>query len=361
MQAKELAEKYLIFKCLAGSHSYGTNIESSDVDTRGLFIAPPENILSCIQSIEQVCDDKNDETIFELRKFMKLAAECNPNIIELLATDECNIQFISWPMIELRKNLHLFISKKARHSFSGYAVSQLHRIRGHHKWIQRPKPVEPPQLVDYSYFIDTADGNIIRDKDSLLKLSQQTFLAATVGEYLYRVFESPEFFKEKLGFFTEDGTQLRYVDVEDSVLSERATYRGNFIVRQQDFKRDHKEWKSYWEWKAKRNVARAELEEKFGFDCKHALHLVRLYKMGHEILSEGKVVVRRPDAQELLDIRNGKFNYEELLAWAADADKKLDALYETSSLPYGADYVKIDELYRSIVLRYWKEHDLLHV
>ncbi|AEZ66297.1 hypothetical protein phiTE_131 [Pectobacterium phage phiTE] len=36
-----------------------------------------------------------------------------------------------------------------------------------------------------------------------------------------------------------------------------------------------------------RNAARHELEEKFGYDTKHAMHLVRLLRMSQEILETG--------------------------------------------------------------------------
>ncbi len=35
----------IIFKALVGSHSYGTNIEGSDKDFKGIFIQSPEDCL----------------------------------------------------------------------------------------------------------------------------------------------------------------------------------------------------------------------------------------------------------------------------------------------------------------------------
>lgn len=60
--------------------------------------------------------------------------------------------------------------------------------------------------------------------------------------------------------------------------------------------------------------------------------------MGAEILETGKVNVFRPDAQELLDIRNGKLTYEELLEYAEFMDNKVSKeLYKTSFLPRSCD------------------------
>lgn len=359
MNIQEIANKYCIFKCLAGSHSYGTNIPSSDVDIRGVFIAPPDNIISTISVAEQSQSTEADETIFEIRKFIMLAAENNPNIIELLYTDESNIQFIDWPMQILRENAHLFLSKKARHSFSGYAMSQLHRIKGHNKWISNPQSKDPPHLKDYCKLIHN-NGHVCEDGLEIEIFGQKHFLVETFGTTIYRVYKSDEFFKEKLGFFTLDGIQLKYVDVKEDVLNSRAQYVGTLIINIEEYKKKRRTWKDYWEWKKNRNPVRAELEEKYGYDLKHSLHLVRLMTMCQEILTIGKVIVRRPDAQYLLNIRNGQFDYDWLIKWAKDMDESMNKLYETSKLPYSADYESIDKLYRKIIFRYWKEKQLIN-
>lgn len=96
--------------------------------------------------------------------------------------------------------------------------------------------------------------------------------------------------------------------------------------------------KNYWEWKRNRNEKRSELEEKFGYDTKHAAHLVRLLRMGEEILKGEGVKVRRPDAQELLAIRNGEWDYEDLVKWAESKDTEIrEVLYKKTSLPKTPD------------------------
>lgn len=350
--------KYLVYKCLAGSHAYGTNIPGSDTDTRGVFIAPPEFTLSCFQSVEQVQSSEIDETIFELKKFLKLSAECNPNIIELLFTDDKNVLFIDPVFKKIRDNRHLFLSKKARHSFSGYAHSQLHRIKGHHKWIAKPQPAEHPRLGDYCKIV-TKNGSVITDPATIRDICQKSFAALTFGGHQFRLFQSPEFFADKLGVFTDDEIQVRGIDVAEDVLDNKAEYIGFLILNMESFKKVYSDWKHYWEWKKNRNPDRAKLEEQFMFDTKHAMHLVRLLKMSEEILEKGEVIVFRPDAQELLDIRNGKFNYQELLDWAEKSEQRLEAMYEKSTLQYSANYKAIDKLYREVVLEYWDRHGLL--
>ena len=49
-----------------------------------------------------------------------------------------------------------------------------------------------------------------------------------------------------------------------------------------------KHWDSYQAWKTHRNPARAELERQHGYDTKHAMHLIRLMRMGLEVLETGE-------------------------------------------------------------------------
>lgn len=74
----------VVFECQAGSHLYGTATEDSDVDIRGVFIPTEEYFFGFLYSIEQIEDKGKDTTHFDVRKFLKLASGCNPNIVELL-------------------------------------------------------------------------------------------------------------------------------------------------------------------------------------------------------------------------------------------------------------------------------------
>ena len=80
-------------------------------------------------------------------------------------------------------------------------------------------------------------------------------------------------------------------------------------------------------------------------NCKHAYHLVRLIKMAEEILTTGKVIVKRPDREDLLSIRNGAWSYEKLISFAEEKQKSLDIAYNSYNvLPKAPNFKKIDEL-----------------
>ena len=123
----------LMMECVAGSHMYGINRPESDKDIRGLFRLHPDAWLSIMEPPQEVADEKQDIKYFELRKIIKLATDCNPNIIELLwVPDDCML-FKNNVYEELKKNRSLFISKKAQHTFLGYSYSQIKRAKGQNK------------------------------------------------------------------------------------------------------------------------------------------------------------------------------------------------------------------------------------
>jgi hypothetical protein len=109
-----------------------------------------------------------------------------------------------------------------------------------------------------------------------------------------------------------------------------------------------KHWNHYQTWRRQRNPARAALEERHGYDTKHAMHLVRLLRMGTEILTDGEVRVRRPDAEELRAIRAGSLRYEDLLEMARREDARIAELEARSPLPEQPDAEAIETLIEEI-------------
>jgi predicted nucleotidyltransferase len=110
-----------------------------------------------------------------------------------------------------------------------------------------------------------------------------------------------------------------------------------------------RERQQYDEWVRKRNPERAELERKHGYDTKHAMHLLRLLRMAREILERGEVLVKRPDAAELLSVRDGALSFDDLLARAEEMGEALPRLAAASPLPDQPDEEHLDALCCRIV------------
>ena len=73
----------IILLGLGGSHAYGTNVEGSDVDIRGIALNSKKDIL-CGHQFKQVVHEATDTTIYSINKIIDLLSNCNPNTIEIL-------------------------------------------------------------------------------------------------------------------------------------------------------------------------------------------------------------------------------------------------------------------------------------
>lgn len=328
-----------------GSHAYGTNVETSDEDFKGVAIPPQEYFLGSIKRFEQaeLKSPDPDAVIYDIRKFFNLAAECNPNIIEVLHTDPSD-HFIVDPIGEIiLEHKNDFLSKKIKHTFLGYSVAQLKRIKTHKKWIMNPRTIDP-QRVDFGL-----------PEATLIPADQLMAASAEIQKELDR-FQFD--FMESL----DEPTKIEIRSVMSQMLAElkittdqqwmsaarKIGLTDNFIdlmQRERQYTGAKREFDQYQNWRKTRNTSRSELEEKFGYDTKHAYHLVRLIRMCEEVLKTGKVIVRRPDREELLTIRNGAWSYEQLIEFAESKERELNELYNTSNiLPKLPNKEKLDQL-----------------
>lgn len=117
----------IIMLGLGGSHAYGTNVETSDLDVRGCALNNKEEILTN-QNFEQFVDERTDTTIYAFNKLVSLLCNCNPNTVEMLGLKPEHYLYLSPIGKELLDNKQLFLSKKAAQAFGGYATAQLRRL-----------------------------------------------------------------------------------------------------------------------------------------------------------------------------------------------------------------------------------------
>lgn len=123
-----------IFESVAGSTLYGLNTPTSDLDKRGIFFENIADVLNISgRQNGEIADDKQDTKFYSLGKFLKLASECNPNIIELLWVPEEAILYKTPLYDELISHREWFMSKRALYSFKGYAYAQIQRAKGLNK------------------------------------------------------------------------------------------------------------------------------------------------------------------------------------------------------------------------------------
>lgn len=114
----------IILEGITGSVAYGLDTENSDVDIKGIYLLPTTAVLSMGYNVEKTTKDHTDPdwVYHELQKFIKLASDCNPTVLELLFLAEYNILTPVGKL--LVDNRHLFLSQSARMKYGGYALSQ---------------------------------------------------------------------------------------------------------------------------------------------------------------------------------------------------------------------------------------------
>lgn len=308
-------EPRTIYLARHGSHAYGTNLPESDVDLRGAAVPPRSHVTGFAYIFEQseanpeptvVGAAPIDRVVYSLRKFMNLASDCNPNVLEVLFVEDSDIIESTEEGRILRENRELFLSKKVKHTFTGYAISQLKRIKTHRNYLLNP-PSHKPSREEYGL-------------GTTMKIT-----ADMMGAFDKVVAEGNE--------------------VHPNVME--------LVQKEKQYKSAMEAWNSYQRWDTNRNEARKNFERDYGYDTKHAMHLVRLLRMCREILNGQGMIVRRPDAKELLDIRHGGWKYDDLVAWAEKQDEEMQVLYDESPLPHTPDLPRLNDLCVELHHRFW--------
>lgn len=344
---KEDNFKRVIFLTKHGSHAYGTNTPESDEDFRGVCIPPQSYFIGFIHKFEQIVKKEPDAQIFDIRKFFSLAFQNNPNILEVLFTDEADHLHVTPAGRELLDHREEFVSKAAKQRFLGYARQQAHRIKTHRRWLFDP-PKAPPTRAECGL----PEKPPIKEQDKDVIFSQ---IRKKVDEWNldFEPFSDVQkiYLNDKLSdilsemHLTSDArwaAAARTLGLQESFIK--------LLIDEKSFDSRQEDWNNFQEWKKKRNPARAALEAKFGYDTKHGGHLVRLLRMGKEIVADGKVIVKRPDFKELLEIRNGLWTYEQLIEYAEKLEVEINLLYQTSKVRAMPDHIKINRLCERLVL-----------
>jgi uncharacterized protein len=341
----------LLLKCISGSRAYGLHTEQSDTDYKGLFIAPPD-LFYGFSCPAQVNNESNDILFYEWRKFMELLLKNNPAILELLATPDDCVLYRHPLMDSIRPEYYL--SKLCSQTFAGYAQSQIKKARGLNKKISNPVAPERKTIPDFCHVVEEVSVRPL--KDWLLENGYRDADCGLVKipnmRDLYAVFHS-----------SQTGTALRGIysgeDANDVSLS--FIPKGIKPLALMSFNKDAysvhcKDYRNYWEWVSERNQVRYENTVSHGrnYDAKNMMHTFRLLNMAEEIAREGKIVVRRADRDFLLQIRNGHFEYDDLLAMAVEKTARIDELFRQSDLPDEPDALRLEALLVGVRTEFYK-------
>lgn len=96
--------------------------------------------------------------------------------------------------------------------------------------------------------------------------------------------------------------------------------------------------------KGQKSVHRKEVEEKFGFDTKYAMHVIRLYGEAKELMKTGKITLPRPNKDQLIRIRQGEFSLKFLKDWALHSEYAALEACKHSQLPESVNRENVSRL-----------------
>ena len=329
----------LLFDSVAGSQAYGTAIEGSDEDRRGVFVAP-RSFIGGLDRIEQVADERGDEVYHELGHFVALLLRNNPNALELLAMPEDCIRY-RHPLFGLLAP-EIFLSKLCSRTFGEYAMGQIRKARGLNKKIVNPQPEQRKPLLDFCH-VPAGQGSL----PVLDWLAERGLDPGKCG--LTAVQHAAGMF----AIYDDSGSDARgLVSPKDpdalvfSSVPKEAVPIAWMHFNQDAFKAHCKAHREYWDWVARRNEERYATNASHGrgYDSKNLMHTLRLLDMAGEIAREGVLRVRRPNRDYLLRVRSGEFSYDDLVRRAEDQLEAVQTDFGSSPLPDQPDRDRVNAL-----------------
>lgn len=309
LRSNEHLGRNIILLGLGGSHAYGTETDTSDLDIRGCALNSKREIL-CGENFEQVTDIPTDTTVYSFTKLIQLMTDCNPNTIEILGLKPEHYLYLTDTGRELIDNRKMFLSRKAISSFGGYATAQFRRL----------------------------DNKTARNSDP-------SVLEQHILESLER---AASYFPEMYFSYPEDAIKL-YIDDAVNESLEKEIFM--------DISLHHYPLRDYKEmWGRMSDILRdygsagkrnrnAISHHKLG---KHMMHLLRLYMMCIDILEKEDIITYRADEHDLLmDIRNGRYlngsgqPTDEFYELKEQYQKRMDYAAKNTSLPDRPDHEAI--------------------
>lgn len=310
---------------MGGSHAYGTNVEDSDVDIRGCALNSKAEILTN-QNFECFENTDTDTVIYSFNKLVSLLSNCNPNVIELLGLKPEHYLIMSPIGKELFDNRKLFLTKRAVHSFGGYANAQLRRLDN-----------KAARLV----------GQAERERHVLNSIENAFY---TFPEKYFPLDET-----NSIKLYLDDAVQE---DFDKEIFMD--IHLNHYPLR--DYKAMWSEMNNIVRDYAKVGRRNANAIE-HGKIAKHMMHLVRLYLMCFDILEREEIVTYRSEDHDfLMDIRNGKYlddndqPTEEFYQIVSDFESRLEYDKEHTSLPGKPDYNRINDFIMSVNERVVKDN-----
>jgi len=332
----------IIFKAIVGSQAYGTNTTGSDTDFKGVYVQETRELVGF--GYKEQIEVSKDECYYEVRRFLQLLQSANPTMLELLFMPEDCIIEKHKAFDLILQNRDKFLTKKCLHSFGGYAIAQIKKAKGLDKKMNWEKErMVRKSLMDFCFVYQ--NGKTLRLETFLLENNLDEKRCGLVNL---------AHFKDCYALYYDDLKQLGYrgimADNGDNVrLSSVPNMEKDLTIlhfNKEGYSSHCKDFVQYTDWLKNRNTQRYVDIENHGqqIDGKNLLHCQRLLDMALEIAEQKTIIVRRPNAQELLKIRRGEIDLEHFMEKAEADILRLNSYFEKSDLPDDVDKDFVNEL-----------------
>lgn len=316
LRSNEHLKDKIIFLTLGGSYSYGTNVEGSDVDVRGCALNSRSDILG-MSNFEQVVNEATDTTIYSFNKLVSLLVNCNPNTIEMLGCKPEHYFLMTDIGREMIDNRKMFLSRRAVHSFGGYANQQLRRLENA---LARDKMSQAKK-----------EEHILKSMQGAIKTFEERYSHIDEGSLVLFTAESSrdELESEIFANIHLDKYPAREFNSIMNELSAIITAYEKLNGRNKKKDDNHLN--------------------------KHAMHLVRLYLVCLDILeNEDIITYREKDHDMLMSIRSGEFQNEdgtyrsEFFEMIDGYERRLEYAKNNTNLPDHPNMKRVEEFVMSV-------------
>lgn len=254
-------DKNICILGLGGSRAYGTNLPESDIDIRGVAVRRKEDILLG-NDFENFVDVNTDTTIYSFDKIIELLTKCNPNTIEFLGLDADDYIYKNEIGELLLKNKDIFLSNRCINTFSEYALQQLYRMQQ-------------------------------KTNAALTEKELNRHISGVLNNMSKKMNDKYNLDENNVSFYLVDGKIKCNIIATQCSMEDLSGMLSEFNNTLRDYRKTSK---------------RNEHALNHGKIAKHSMHLLRLYMMGIDLVSEGKIQTKRIKEHDLLmDIRNGVY------------------------------------------------------
>lgn len=394
-------ENRLLYQYIRGSHLYGLNVETSDIDTSAIFISHPQDYLGLkLGYKDYVSDSKHDNTWYELLKWVHGLTTSNPTMLESLFIPKDKVLYNNGLLNIFFENKDLFLTKQIYNPILGYAISQISKAQGLNKKCVNPME-KRKNMLEFCY-VPFNQGSTEVSKWLEHKGMKQIYCGlckiANMPMTYQLFYDWGNFFKNE-GISIEDLLSPQTAEMKnlydfiehfygivdnislckwyESQMEAKRNYKGivkpncdsqevrlssiikydvpltTMTYNENGYCQHCRKWKEYTTWLKERNEVRYESNKEKTYDSKNIMHCFRILTMGIEILEgKGMLLDRREvgDADFLLDIRNHKFEYEELMAELEKRKTYMKNIIETSTIPNNIDLITVDNMLKDIQL-----------